>query len=398
MNTNINNNNDQIEETAEPCMFVEFSDRDFDDTGYCNPEELSGEMAILKEALPPADLRPVAVSNIADRKQFSFDNPQTWLLSSQNHDSYFKGLRTCIKDDDQLAFPSVRIKGDTITLPSGKLIKPSISGTMPTIPASSGKSNTVANLSFAAAAVATAAGISAVQKTPRKLVVNDRTHSAKPDSDQPKAVAEKVVAGQVITDPEIIQSILGVCTAINSDGDAQFKRLFPHGRICPACNKPFKAITANCQGCGRPAGFEFRGIKHIVIGNQNADWLEADLGSTRMKFVMMYIVLFAGTFYLGHKDYISETELIGPFMLGFMLLYFWRMFALFLRRRSTIKARREQYLQSTPNVHPEVKNSLTKNSYNFRMTPLEIELVQGYNVFSDIKNENLIFFIGDRRY
>jgi len=38
-----------------------------------------------------------------------------------------------------------------------------------------------------------------------------------------------------------------------------------------------------------------------------------------------------------------------------------------------------------------------QGKYDARMTPAELELVAGMNIFSDIKNRTLIFFIGDRR-
>jgi hypothetical protein len=424
MNTKTNNN-DRFEEIEDPCMFVEVVDRDFDDSGYQSPDELSGEMAVLEDARPPHDLCPLEPCIVQDQKHISPDNPQTWLLNSMNHNEYFAGLRTCLKDDDPLAFPQVQIKGGTIALPFSKPIKPSISGTMPAV---SGKTQAIADLSFAAATVA-ATTAAAVGKAARKIVVNDRTHSAQNEdsgSESPphptpeqkiKAVSATQTAanatvaktaattvegptasGAAISDPEIIQFVLGNRPGIASDMYTQFKRLFPHGKLCPTCNKPLQAITATCQVCGAPTQLEFRKIKHIKIGNQNADWLEAALSSTRLKFIMLYVLLFAATFYLGHKNIFTANQLIGPFMAFFMLLFFWRMIALFWRRYATIRARRNQYLANSPEVIQEVKEAIWKNRYDQRMTPAELELVQGFNVFSDIKNETILFFIGDRRY
>jgi rRNA maturation endonuclease Nob1 len=322
-----------------------------------------------------------------------------------NHNEYFVGLRTCLKDDDPLAFPQVKIRSGTVTLPL-KPIKPSISGTMPALP---GKSQAVADLSFAAATVADTAA-TAVDKVASKVVVHDRTHTTLTESlSHPilepainagpvDAAAGGVSSGSVTSDPQIIQTVLGTRPGMASDMYTQFKRIFPHGRICQACNKPLQAITSNCQACGTPTRLEFKRIKHILVGNQQADWLEAALSSTRLKFIMLYLLLIAGTFYLGHKKIVPADQLVAPFMVAFMLLYFWRMIALFWRRYFTIRSRRKQYLKNSPEVVQEVKEALWKSRYDPRMTPTELEMVQGFNVFSDIRNETMLFFIGDRRY
>ncbi len=94
---------------------------------------------------------------------------------------------------------------------------------------------------------------------------------------------------------------------------------------------------------------------------------------------------------------IHPAGLLMPVLAGAVTLFFWRLIAIFLRRRSAIKSRRTEYLQQHPEPLKEIRDCIMQGKYDARMAPAELELVAGMNIFSDIKNRTLIFFIGDLR-
>ena len=408
MNDNINNLSNP--QNPEPCVIVEFVDRDFDDSAYRHPELLGGEMQQLRGVQSPEDLRPVSIEGQPDRDRFSPDKPQTWRLASTSPDQYFNGLRSCLADDDPLAFPEVQIRSTTLQLPSGHALPGQISGTLPKLPQKSGG---IADLAFAAAEIA---GVAAKDIT---VKIADRTHHAadknksgtkhsekqqpaKEDSDNTAASSSTIAttdmtAGIHSAGTELLKTVLGFRSGFSPTPEQQFYRVFPAGFNCCSCQQSLTEMGETCIKCAKPSGLAFDTVKQVTIGNQPAPWLDAALAYTRLKFNLLWVLLFALPAYLLHQNLVSPASLVIPFLAGAVTLFFWRLIAIFFRRRSAIKSRRAEYLQQHPETLKEIRDCIMQGKYDARMTPAELELVAGMNIFSDIKNRTLIFFIGDRR-
>lgn len=408
MNDNINNLPNP--ENLEPCVIVEFIDRDFDDSAYRHPERLGGEMQQLRGVQSPEDLQPVPIKGQPARDRFSPDKPQTWRLTSTTPDRYFNGLRSCLADDDPRAFPEVQIRSATLQLPSGRALPAKISGTLPKLPQKSGG---IADLAFAAAEIA---GIAAKDIT---VKIADRTHHAaekhkagakqhekqlpaKKDSENTAAVSSTVATADMAATihpagAELLKTVLGFRSDFSPTPEQQFYRVFPAGFNCCSCQQPLTEMGETCIKCAKPSGLAFDTVKQVTIGNQPAPWLDAALAYTRLKFSFLWVLLIALPSYLVYQNLVSPANLVIPVLAGAVTLFFWRLIAIFLRRRSAIKSRRTEYLQQHPETLKEIRDCIMQGKYDARMAPVELELVAGMNIFSDIKNRTLIFFIGDLR-
>ena len=407
---NDNNNNRQNSEEFEPCVIFAAVDLDFDDSEYRHPERLGGEMQQLRGIQSPEDLRPAPIAGQPDRDRFSPDKPQTWRLAGTPPDQYFKGLRSCLADDDPLAFPEVQIRSATLQLPSGRALPAAISGRLPELPQKSGG---VADLAFAAA------GIAGVAAKDIAVKIADRTHHAADKNKSGTKNSERQMPGKENADTaaaslsavtttdlsagtrpagsELLRTVLGFRSGFSPTPEQQFYRVFPAGFNCCSCQQPLTEMGETCIKCAKPSGLAFDAVKQVTIGNQPAPWLDAALAWTRIKFNFLWVLLIAVPAYLVHQNLVNAASLVLPFVAGAAALFFWRLIAIFFRRRSAIQARRAGYLQQHPETLKEIRDSIMQGKYDARMVPAEIELVAGLNVFSDIKNRTLIFFIGDRR-
>ncbi len=408
MNDDINNS--QNTEEFEPCIIFAAVDLDFDDSEYRHPERLGGEMKQLRGVQSPEDLRPAPIKGQPDRDQFSPDKPQTWRLASTPPCQYFGELRGCLADDDPLAFPEIQIRSTTLQLPPNRALPAAISGTLPEAPK---KSQGIADLAFAAAEIA-GAGIKNA-----KLKIADRTHNA---AEQQKSGAKShekqqpvketstttAVSSPMITvadrasgfsaaSTELLKTVLGFRSGFSPTPEQQFYRVFPAGFDCSSCQQPLTEMGETCIKCAKPSGLTFDAVKQVAIGNQPAPWLDAALAYTRLKFNLLWVLLIAVPAYLVHQNLVTPVNLVLPFLAGAVTLFFWRLIAIFLKRRATIKARRTEYLQQHPETLKEIRDCIIQGKYDARMIPAELELVTGLNVFSDIKNRTLIFFLGDHR-
>lgn len=390
MNNNLPNDTEMI------CVQVFAPDLDFDDSQYCHADKLCGEMAVLKDVQPPDDLRPVEVPGLRSRERFDPLDQSTWLQTTTDTAEYFKDFSGAIDDYEASAaddfangarsavVKAVPIAAATKTVVSAlkksgerhaKAVKTDVEPVVENT--ESGKK---AALSELASALATAA--------------ESRTVVSKASEDITQN-GIGVIAGE--SAEEDLKVVLGYRKAFVPDLQEQLRRIFPRGIECSSCKKSLTELRSVCYMCGKPSGLEFAGVKHIRYGLRNAAWLDAEVAAARLLSGLIFVLLIASPIYLAHIGRMS-LDMLRLFAAGIVVWFIVRLVALSLKRRWTIAAARKKYLSAHSEIHAEVKDALLAGRYSLKMSPEELELVEGRNIYADVKNNCLLFFIGDSRF
>jgi len=390
MNNNLQNDTEMI------CVQVFAPDLDFDDSQYCRADELCGEMAALKDVQSPEDLRPLEVPELKNRERFDSLDQSTWLQTTTDTAAYFKGFSGAIdgfeasaaddfaNDAKSAVVKAVSVAAGTKTAVSA-LKK---SGNLPAKAAKTYVEPVIENaepgkkaaLSELASALSTAACNkadegNACEKTPGSDIVS-------------------VAGGGTEEDLKVV---LGYRRGFVPDLQEQLRRIFPRGIECCSCKKSLTELRSVCYMCGKPSGLEFSGVKHIRYGLRNAAWLDAEMATARLLIGLIFVLLIASPIYLAHMGKISQN-MMGFFAAGIVVWFIMRLVALSLKRRWAIAAARKKYLIAHSEIHAEVKDALLAGRYSLKMSPEELELVEGRNIYADVKNNCLLFFIGDSRF